>query len=178
MKCLKASLILLLVVVLGVGLYIWSGIYNPGADSPHWKITYAILDAARDSAVEHHASEVALPANLDDPKLILKGAGQYAEMCTGCHLTPGKKNSEMRRGLYPEPPNLSKVRVDRREAFWVIKHGLKMTGMPAWGATHDDATIWSLVAFLHRLPDMTPEQYKAMVPKAPPDEDMEHEHQH
>ena len=178
MNCFKTVLLLLLALVLGTGLFIWSGVYNPGADSPRWKITFAILDAARDSAVEHHASGIARPADLDDPKLILKGAGQYAEMCTNCHLAPGKKNSEMRAGLYPEPPNLSKVRVDQREAFWVIKHGLKMTGMPAWGVTHDDATIWSIVAFLQKLPDMTPEQYKAIVAKAPPDEDMEHEHEH
>jgi hypothetical protein len=54
----------------------------------------------------------------------------------------------------------------------VIKHGIKMSAMPAWGPSHDDATIWSMVAFLQKLPEMTPAQYKAMVAKAPPDEDM------
>ena len=87
-----------------------------------------------------------MPANLNDPQLILKGAGQYAAMCTSCHLAPGVKDSELRPGLYPLPPNLSQVSVDPREAFWVIKHGMKMSAMPAWGASHDDATIWSMVA--------------------------------
>jgi mono/diheme cytochrome c family protein len=178
MKYLKITLTLLLVLVLGGGLFIWSGVYNPGADSPHWKITYAILQSVRDRAVANHASGIALPDNLDDPKLILKGAGHYADMCTGCHLAPGKKNAEIRSGLYPQPPNLSKARIDQREAFWVIKHGLKMTAMPAWGKSHDDATIWSIVAFVHKLPDMTPAQYKEIVAKAPPDEDMEHSHKH
>jgi mono/diheme cytochrome c family protein len=83
------------------------------------------------------------------------------------------RDSEIRAGLYPQPPNLSQQPVDPREAFWVIKHGIKMSGMPAWGATHDDPTIWSMVAFLQKLPGMTPAQYKDMVAKAPPDDDMD-----
>ena len=172
MKYVKVALGLLLAFAAGVGVFIWSGIYNPGADSPHWKLTYLLLQAAREEAVERHASTVALPRDLDDAQLILKGAGQYAAMCTGCHLAPGMQDSEIRPGLYPQPPNLSKVSVEPREAFWVIKHGIKMSAMPAWGTTHDDATIWSMVAFLLRLPGMTPDQYKAMVAKAPPDEEM------
>ena len=173
MKFVKTALFLLLLAMLGAGLFIGSGLYNPGADSPHWKITYVLMQAARERSVEHHAAGIALPANLDDPQVILKGAGQYAAMCTGCHLAPGMKDTELRPGLYPGPPNLSKARVDPREAFWVIKHGLKMSAMPAWGLSHDDATIWSMVAFLQKLPGMTAAQYKEIVAKAPPDEDME-----
>ena len=173
MKYIKTVLILLLIFILGTGLFIGSGIYNPGADSPHWKITYAILQNTRERSVEHHAAEITLPADLNDAQLILKGGGQYAAMCTHCHLAPGMKNAEIRQGLYPEPPNLSKVKVDPRKAFWVIKHGLKMSAMPAWGIGHNDATIWSMVAFLQKLPGMTPAQYKAIVAKAPPDDDMD-----
>jgi hypothetical protein len=79
----------------------------------------------------------------------------------------------MRPGLYPKPPQLAKFRPDPREAFWVVKHGVKMSAMPAWGSSHDDATIWSMVAFLQKLPDMTPAQYKDIVARAPPDEDMD-----
>ena len=106
-------------------------------------------------------------------------------MCTGCHLSPGVNDSELRVGMYPQPPNLSKVHVDPKDAFWVIKHGIKMSAMPAWGkAGHDDPTIWSMVAFLEKLPGMTPAEYKAIVAKAPPDEDMDmddegdHAHSH
>jgi mono/diheme cytochrome c family protein len=94
-------------------------------------------------------------------------------MCTGCHLAPGMRESELRAGLYPKPPVLANEHVDPRHAFWIIKHGIKFTGMPAWGATHDDDTIWSIVAFVHKLPGMTPAQYKDIVAKAPPDEDMD-----
>lgn len=173
MHYLKTTLVLLLVFILGASIFIWSGIYNLGADNHHWKVTYALLQAMRERSIENHAAGIQVPANLGDPQLILKGAGQYAAMCTSCHLTPGKKNSELRLGLYPQPPNLSKINVDPGEAFWVIKHGIKMSAMPAWGIGHDDATIWSMVAFLQKLPAMTPAQYKEIVAKAPRDEDMD-----
>ncbi len=172
MQFVKMALGLLLALAAGVGVFVWSGIYNPGADSPHWKFTYMLMQATREQAVERHASAIKLPGDLNDPQLILKGAGQYAAMCTGCHLSPGMQDSEIRPGLYPQPPDLSKVSVEPREAFWVIKHGMKMSAMPAWGMSHDDETIWSMVAFLQKLPSMTPDQYKAMVAKAPPDEEM------
>ncbi|MHB1676791.1 MAG: c-type cytochrome [Sulfuriferula sp.] len=154
-----------------VGSYIWSGNYTIGADVPHWPVTERMMDIVRQRAIEHHAKDIKVP-RLDDPQLILQGAGQYAAMCTQCHLAPNMKHSELRAGLYPLPPDLSKVRVDPRIAFWVIKHGIKMSAMPAWGVSHDDATIWSMVAFLQKLPDLTPQQYRDIVAKAPADEDM------
>lgn len=173
MKFLKMTLAFLLVMIVGTSIFIRSGIYNPGADNPHWKVTFSLLQMTRECSVEHYASAIVIPVNLDDSKLILKGAGQYAAMCTDCHLAPGKKNTEIRPGMYPIPPDLSKVKVDPRTAFWIIKHGLKMSAMPAWGMSHDDETIWSMVAFLQKLPGMTPAQYKEMVAKAPPDDDMD-----
>jgi mono/diheme cytochrome c family protein len=161
----------IVVLALGAYAYAWSGFYNIGADVPHAQWTYRFLTMVREHSVQRHARDIKVPP-LDDPALILKGAGQYAAMCTGCHLAPGMHDSELRAGLYPQPPNLSQQRLDPREAFWIIKHGIKMSGMPAWGRTHDDPTIWSMVAFLQKLPGMTPEQYKDIVAKAPPDDDM------
>jgi mono/diheme cytochrome c family protein len=162
----------ILIVGLAAYAYAWSGFYNIGADSPHEPLAYRFLTMLREHSVRRHAKNITVP-NLDDPALVLKGAGQYAAMCTGCHLAPGMSHSEIRAGLYPQPPNLSQQPIDPREAFWIIKHGIKMSGMPAWGATHDDQTIWSMVAFLRKLPGMTPAQYKDIVAKAPPDEDMD-----
>nr|WP_283105083.1 cytochrome c [Shewanella dokdonensis] len=160
---------------------IYSGFYNIGADAPHVKPVYEVLKVLRQSSIEQHAKDILVP-DLDDPALILKGAGQYAAMCTDCHLAPGKATSEIRPGLYPQPPNLSLHRVVPNEVFWVIKHGVKMSAMPAWGFSHDDPTIWSMVAFLMKLPDLSPAQYQELVAKAPPDEDMgegsSHEHKH
>jgi mono/diheme cytochrome c family protein len=177
-----AIIVLAAVIAIGAAVWAWSGLYNIGADDHHWKVTYNALQTVRDRSIHVRSKHIEVP-NLDDPQLILKGAGQYAAMCAGCHLRPGLQDSELRKGMYPQPPNLSKVHVDPQEAFWVIKHGIKMSAMPAWGldGSHDDETIWSMVAFLEKLPGMTPEQYKAIVTKAPPDEDMgmpDHAHAH
>jgi mono/diheme cytochrome c family protein len=164
--------VVLTAIAIGLGLFVWSGVYNIGADNHHFPITYKVMQTLRDRSIHLRSKDIAVP-NLGDEQLILKGAGQYAAMCTGCHLAPGMQDSEIRPGLYPQPPNLSQVRVDPKDAFWVIKHGIKMSAMPAWGTSHDDATIWSMVAFLRKLPDLTPAQYKDIVAKAPPDEDMD-----
>ncbi len=155
--------------------YVWFGIYNVGADDPHTRPMLMLMQTLRARSIHVRAQDLKMP-NLEDPQLVLKGAGQYAAMCTGCHLAPGVEDSEIRPGLYPQPPNLSTFRIDPRDAFWVIKHGVKMSAMPAWGLTHDDATIWSMVAFLQKLPNLTPAQYADIVARAPPDEDMEGGH--
>ena len=171
------------VLAIGAGAFVYSGIYNIGADDHHTKPVFAVLQTLRDRSIHIRSEDIVVP-NLEDPQLILKGAGQYAAMCTQCHLKPGMKDSEIRPGLYPQPPNLSQVRVEPRDAFWVIKHGIKMSAMPAWGGGHDDPTIWSMVAFLQKLPDMTPAQYKDIVARAPADHDMDmgeegdHSHSH
>jgi mono/diheme cytochrome c family protein len=157
---------------IGAGIFIYSGIYNIGADDHHTKPVFTVLQTLRNQSIHIRSKDIVVP-NLNDPQLILKGAGQYAAMCTSCHLTPGMKDSEVSVGMYPQPPNLSQMRIDPQDAFWVIKHGLKMSAMPAWGGSHDDATIWSLVAFTQKLPKMTPQEYKDIVAKAPPDEDMD-----
>ncbi len=160
------------VLAIGAGAFVYSGLYNIGADDHHTKPVFAVLQTLRENSIHARSKDIVVP-DLNDPQLILKGAGQYAAMCTGCHLKPGMKDSEIRPGLYPQPPNLSQVRVEPKEAFWVIKHGIKMSAMPAWGGSHDDPTMWSMVAFLQKLPDMTPAQYKDMVAKAPTDHDMD-----
>jgi hypothetical protein len=89
-------------------------------------------------------------------------------MCAVCHLAPGMKKTEISRGLYPRAPELRRAsRLTPAEQFWVLKHGLKMTGMPAWGVTHGDDVLWDVVAFLQKLPDLTAEQYQALVESVP-----------
>ncbi|TAM64235.1 MAG: DUF4440 domain-containing protein [Rhodanobacter sp.] len=161
----------LAILAAGAVAFVYSGLYNIGADDHHTRPVFALLQTLRNRSIQMRSRDIKVP-DLQDPQLILKGAGQYAAMCTDCHLNPGMTDSEIRPGLYPQPPNLSQVRLDPRVAFWTIKHGIKMSAMPAWGFSHDDATIWSMVAFVQKLPGMTPAAYKAIVAKAPPDEDM------
>jgi mono/diheme cytochrome c family protein len=89
-------------------------------------------------------------------------------MCTGCHLGPGVERSELSQGLYPPAPELARGDdLTPAEQFWVIKHGIKLTAMPAWGKTHDDNLIWDMVAFIRQLPKLNAAQYQAAVASAP-----------
>lgn len=146
--------------------YLGAGFYNAGADAPHWGPTSWLLGTVRERSIDAHADDVTVP-RLDDPKLIAEGAEHYDAMCSGCHLAPGMAENEMRPGMNPKPPVLATDPPDSpAEGFWIIKHGIKMTGMPAWGVTHTDEEIWNMVAFLEKLPKLSPGEYRALVAKA------------
>lgn len=152
--------------------FIYAGIYNIGADAPHTKLIYSLIDDLRDRSIAVRARNIAVPADLNSPARISTGAGLYAGMCSGCHLAPGMAKTEMSQGLYPQAPELSSgLRHSPRQQFWMIKHGVKMTAMPAWGKTHSDELMWDMVAFVNQLPKMSPEQYQAAVAAAPADHD-------
>ena len=154
------------------GVFIFAGVYNIGADAPHYQPVYMALEQLRDRAIAHHARNIAVPADLNSPARISTGAGLYTEMCTGCHLGPGLEKTEMSQGLYPQAPELARGQdQSAAEQFWTIKHGVKLSAMPAWGRTHDDQLIWDMVAFVRTLPKMSPEQYKAAIASAPADHD-------
>jgi len=103
-------------------------------------------------------------------------------MCFGCHGAPGHELSEIAQGLNPKPPKLDAEDVQAgsdAELYWVVKNGLRMTGMPAFGPTHEDKELWSIVAFLRRLPKLKPQEYDAMVEAAGLQKgEEEHEHHH
>ncbi len=163
----KRLLILLVLLLVAAGLYIGLGVYNIAADQPHWAVTENVLEILRERAIEVRSEDIEVPT-LDDPAMIAAGARGYDEMCAACHLAPGQAPTELHEGLYPEPPELIEHGIhDPREAFWVIKHGIKLTGMPAWGKSHSDADIWAMVAFLARAKGMSPEQYRQLVASAP-----------
>ncbi len=106
--------------------------------------------------------------NLSEPSRLASGAVQYDEMCSTCHLAPGMKRTEISWGLYPRAPELRRgSRLTPAEQFWVVKHGIKLTGMPSWGVTHDDELLWDIVAFLRKMPDLTADEYQALVRSAP-----------
>ena len=175
----------LLLFVAAVAVAIYAGLYNIAADVPHTQPVYWLLETVRNRSVEARVRDIVVPTNLNDPNRISRGAGQYADMCSGCHLAPGMKRTEISQGLYPRAPELRcNTTLTPAEQFWVVKHGIKMTGMPAWGVTHDDDLLWDVVAFVRKLPELTPEQYETLVKNAPKHEElmqkmeMGGEHQH
>jgi mono/diheme cytochrome c family protein len=168
-----ALVLVLLVVITGAaGAFIYSGLYNIGADAPHSMIVFNALETLRDNSISRHARGIAVPGDLDTAKRVEAGAALYQEMCTGCHLGPGLGRTELSQGLYPAAPELARGdALSPAEQFWVIKHGVKLSAMPAWGKTHSDDLIWDMVAFVRQLPKMGPDQYKAAVASAPEDHD-------
>ncbi len=157
-------LLLLIAAALAIaGIFIGSGIYNIGADDAHTRPVHQMLQTLRERSIETRASKLEVPANLMDPARIVQGAGNYDAMCVACHLSPGVSQTELSRGLYPAPPNLTTTRVDAASAFWVIKHGIKASGMAAWGLSMDDEYIWNMTAFLQTLPDLDAAKYHALV---------------
>jgi mono/diheme cytochrome c family protein len=167
-KTVATATLVIGIAAIGGAAFVYSGFYNVGADDPHTRPVFAALETLRQRSITMHAKDIQVP-DLDDPKKIAEGAEHYSAMCTGCHLAPGMKasDSEIRPGLYPQPPNLAERGVhDPKEAFWVIKHGIKMSAMPAWGSTHDDESIWNMVAFVHKLPQMSVEEYQRLTGSA------------
>jgi cytochrome c553 len=150
----------LAVLAIGGAAFIGSGVYNIGADDHHTKIALTIIEQLRERSIAARSSSIEAHF-VEDPVRIAAGAQHYSALCVGCHLAPGVTKSDVRRGLYPHPPNLAQEEPQQAQrAFWVIKHGIKMSAMPAWGMTLDDAAIWDTVAFIRKMPDMTPETYQ------------------
>ena len=152
-----------LVAAVGAAGFIWGGVYNVAADDMHTRPVHFVLETARERSILARAGRLDVPPGLDDPARIVQGAGNYAAMCAGCHLAPSMAETEMSQGLYPAPPNLSQYGVDAPKAFWVIKHGIKASGMPAWGKNMEDEHIWNMAAFLQVLPTLDAAAYRELV---------------
>jgi mono/diheme cytochrome c family protein len=161
-KLILTVIVVYLLGALGAALFVESGFYNIGADDHHTKATLALITQLRDRSIETRVGSIQ-PQLAETPEIIQSGAEHYAVLCVGCHLAPGVTKSDLRTGLYPHPPNLAQEDIrETRRAFWVIKHGIKMSAMPAWGKTLDDAAIWDVVAFVRKMPGMAPEDYQQL----------------
>jgi mono/diheme cytochrome c family protein len=171
---LLVEIILLVVIAVVV---IQTGVYDVAATIPHHAFTEKVLSTTMDRSVHKHAAGIEVSATYDSPDLD-EGFEHYHEMCVTCHGAPGVEKSEVGEGLNPPAPDLSKSVTDLspQEVFWILKNGIKMTGMPAFGPTHDDEKLWDLTAFVKRLPEMTPERYHEMAEDSVSDEPMEHDH--
>jgi mono/diheme cytochrome c family protein len=153
----------LLLSALGAALFVESGLYNIGADDHHTKPVLALITQLRDRSIESRLSSIK-PQLAATPGMIQAGAKHYASLCAGCHLAPDLPKSDLRIGLYPHPPSLAQEDIqESRRAFWIIKHGIKMSAMPAWGKTLDDAAIWDVVAFVRKMPSLSLEEYQQLL---------------
>ncbi|MDA7086805.1 cytochrome c [Pseudomonas sp. SA3-5] len=163
-RTIKTLLAASIVASVAVSASAYYGLVNVGADDPHPPAVYAFLAMARDRSILVRSRDIQVP-DLHNQALIRAGAGNYNSMCIGCHLAPGIATTELSQSLYPAPLNLTKAGVDRNPAatFWIIKHGIKASGMPAWGKSMADPYIWGIVAFMQKLPELDAQQYRTLV---------------
>jgi mono/diheme cytochrome c family protein len=139
-----------------------SGIYNVSATVPHTELERLILNSTMHYSVRAHAGEDSQKSWSDGQ--VREGFKEYNDMCIICHGAPGKERSKIGKGLRPEPPNLAETsrHWNNAQLFWIVKNGIKMTGMPAFGPTHQDEEIWNIVGFVRRLPQLSAEDFEAM----------------
>ncbi len=167
MKTLITLIIAAATVAIGAILYAFSGIQDVSARSPHSGVISWLLSTTSHASIERRASDIDVP-DLSDASLARAGIKDFDAMCAACHGAPGREPEAMGQGLNPPAPDLaeSAAHMQPAELFWVTKNGLKMTGMPAWGATHDDDALWPVVAFITTLADLDAEGYEALLASA------------
>ncbi|TWT94321.1 c-type cytochrome [Neorhodopirellula pilleata] len=149
--------------VIGLALLV-SGVFPIKASSGHWPITAWFLDYASDRSVAFHSQGIDVPV-LDDPELVVLGASIYQSNCQFCHGQPGQSQPPVARAMTPTPPQLSRsvAEIQDQELFYIIKHGIKFAGMPAWPTQPRDDGVWPVVAFVRAIPSMDNESYRSLV---------------
>jgi mono/diheme cytochrome c family protein len=157
---LAAAVILLLLVALGT---IYTGAYNVAASEPHLGLVRSALNTLQQRSVGARAGAVGDPPPPDSAAM-QEAWSHYPEMCSVCHGAPGAERGEIGKGMNPTPPRLERVagRWTNQEIFWILKHGIKLAGMPAFGETHSDRDLWALTALVRQLPELSPEEYQRL----------------
>jgi mono/diheme cytochrome c family protein len=136
------------------------GWYDIGATGQHRQIVHTVLEKGMHNSVRHHARDIVVPP-LDAPALLRRGAVVYRDKCAQCHGGPGFAQSDYGQSMQPVPGPLmdASKRWQTRELYWITRHGVKMSGMPAWEYHLSDNDLWAVVAFVKTLPVLTPRAY-------------------
>lgn len=156
---------LAVLVAIGIGgvFVVTSGIYNVAANEQHLRPTFWLIQFALRRAVEHRAAGIEVPP-LADERVVQRGLAHFRVHCVACHGAPGVAPQSFAFGMTPAPANLVDAAREWKpaELYWVIREGIKMTGMPAWQFHLADDDIWAVVAFMQRLPALSPAQYRSL----------------
>lgn len=161
-RLLAAIKVLVVVGVLG-GLIAASGIVPIKASSRHWLVTVWLLEFSKRRSVSTHTLGVSVPELTDQDAF--KAAAHYEIACRACHGSPGSPQPTIAFHMTPRPPNLAESvpKYDPEELFYIVKHGIKFTGMPAWPTQLRDDEVWAMTAFLRRYPDLDQPLYEQLV---------------
>ncbi|MDQ8732168.1 c-type cytochrome [Bradyrhizobium sp. LHD-71] len=160
-KLLWAVLIVLCAAPPAAFLFAWSGLYNVAASNGHLPIVSWLLKFGMENSIETYSTGVD-PPPLTDAALVERGILYFQSGCAPCHGAPGLSRSPVALQMLPPPPELTDAvhHWSTAELFRIVKHGIKYTGMPAWPAPGRDDEVWALVAFLTRMPQIPPAEYK------------------
>jgi len=133
------------------------GLMPVSADGTHSRLEARIMPAVLRASIVRHASGETNPVQLNEDNL-KTGVDTYKEMCARCHSTPEGEQSVYGQSFYPPAPQLPKgmAQYTDSQLFWLIKHGIRNTGMPAWGSMLSDEEIWQIVSLLKNSPDLPP----------------------
>jgi mono/diheme cytochrome c family protein len=169
------ALVLAMAATLGMAL---SGLPNVAASATEPGVLGWLLKTVRVRSIERRAAAIAVP-DFSNRALAASGADAFDDMCAPCHGAPGREPFVGAGDMNPSPPDLAEIARERTpaELFWVVKHGVRMTGMPAWGATHSDGVLWELVAFIEQLPRLAATDYRLLAEQAERD-GHGHDHAH
>src|SRR5262245_24990522 len=151
-------------VVVAAGFVIASGAVSMGATAPISGVERSLAQIAVGRSVARRAPHTENPVKAT-PEMLAKGLTHYKAMCMTCHGAGSVDPTAIGEGLNPPAPDLTQRSVQSRtdgELFWIVQNGIRMTGMPAFGPTHKDDEIWTLVTFLRHLPELSNDEEEAL----------------
>jgi len=151
---------LALTAALTAAVVVYSGIYDISVTRQHLQPIHSVMEIAMRQSVRRYSKGIDEPP-LTDPQMALRGAASFRDNCVQCHGAPGVAQSDIGLSMQPLPGPLVDAQQHwrPRELYWVVRNGIKMTGMPAWQYRMPDAEIWDLVAFMQQLPQLNAAQY-------------------
>jgi mono/diheme cytochrome c family protein len=154
-------------IVLGVAgavVYSYTGWQNIAAAEPENRAIGWLLHNTYINSLARAGGTVTVPANLETDANVRAGAKIYANDCVYCHGAPGEDETGMAKGINPPAPDILGAHRQNvlSESFWVVKNGVRMTAMPAWGKSHKDEEIWQVAAFLHAKKGLSADEYKKL----------------
>jgi mono/diheme cytochrome c family protein len=157
----------LIVFIVAVFWYTHAGYMDFDADQQPSFLERHFAMAAVDASTDRHAPEVKNPISPTEENLVA-GAQLYVNHCAGCHGVPSDRDSQFGRSFYPTVPGFFKDSPDMAENqnFYIIEHGIRWSGMPAWNQTLSDGQVWQLVTFMSNIEKLPPAALKVFEPTA------------
>jgi mono/diheme cytochrome c family protein len=153
----------LLALVAIAAIVIQFGAVNMAASQPPGKVEQGLARWTVGRSVDMRSHDELNPV-AGDESAIETGLHLFREMCIQCHGAPKIESEPFAKGLNPPAPELSIVLDEWSdgELFWIVKNGIRMTGMPAFGVTLQDQEIWGIVAGMRQLPELTETQVQEL----------------